>query len=34
MIKLQLRATSHLTMFDIPVRPVREDQTHQRRFTC
>ena len=28
-----LKATSHSTIFDIPMRPVREDQKHQRRFT-
>ena len=28
-----LKATFHLTIFDIPMRPVREDQRHRRRFT-
>ena len=28
------KATSHSTIFDIPMRPVREDQRHRRRFTC
>ena len=28
-----LKATSHSTIFDIPMRPVREDQKHRRRFT-
>ena len=28
-----LKATSHSTIFDIPMRPVREDQRHRRRFT-
>ena len=28
-----LKATSHLTIFDIPMHPVREDQRHRRRFT-
>ena len=27
------RATSHSTIFDIPMRQVREDQRHRRRFT-
>ena len=29
----KFKATSHSTIFDIPMRPVREDQRHQRRFT-
>ena len=28
-----LKAISHSTIFDIPMRPVREDQKHRRRFT-
>ena len=28
-----LKATSHSTIFDIPVLPLREDQKHRRRFT-
>ena len=28
-----LKATFHLTIFDIPMRPMREDQRHLRRFT-
>ena len=28
-----LKATFHSTIFDIPMRPVHEDQTHRRRFT-
>ena len=27
-----VKATVHLTIFDIPMRPVREDQRHRRRF--
>ena len=27
------KATSHLTTFDIPMRPLREDQKHRHRFT-
>ena len=27
-----LKATSHSTIFDIPMRPLREDQRHRRRF--
>ena len=27
------KANSQLTIFDIPMRPVREDQRHRRRFT-
>ena len=26
-------ATSHSTIFDIPMRPLREDQKHRHRFT-
>ena len=26
-------ANSHLTIFDIPMRPVREDQRHRQSFT-
>ena len=28
-----LKATSHSTIFNIPKRPVPEDQRHRRRFT-
>ena len=28
-----VKATSHSTIFDIPMRPVREDQRHPGRFT-
>ena len=28
-----LRATSHSTIFDIPMRPLRENQKHRHRFT-
>ena len=28
-----VKATSHSTFFDIPMRPLREDQRHRRRFT-
>ena len=28
----RLKATSHLTIFDIPMRLVREDQRHRLRF--
>ena len=28
-----IKATSHSTIFDIPMRPVREDQRHLRSFT-
>ena len=28
-----VRATSHSTIFDIPMRPLREDQKHRDRFT-
>ena len=28
-----VKATSHSTIFDIPMHPVREDQRHRRRFT-
>ena len=31
--KVALKDTSQLTIFDIPMRPVREDQRHRRRFT-
>ena len=31
--KDSLKPTSHSTIFDIPMRPVRKDQIHQRRFT-
>ena len=30
---LLLKATSHSTIFDIPTRPLREDQRHRQRFT-
>ena len=29
----RVKATFHLTIFDILMRPVREDQRHRRRFT-
>ena len=29
----ELKATSHSTIFDIPMRPLREDQKHRHRFT-
>ena len=32
-VRHSLKATSHSTIFDILMRPVREDQLHQRRFT-
>ena len=32
--ELRFKATFHSTIFDIPMRPVREDQRHRRRFTC
>ena len=28
-----VKATSHATIFDIPMRPLREDQKHRHRFT-
>ena len=28
-----LKATSHSTIFDIPMRPLREDQKHRHRST-
>ena len=28
-----LKPTSHSTIFDIPMRPLREDQKHRHRFT-
>ena len=28
-----VKASSHSTIFDSPMRPVREDQRHRRRFT-
>ena len=31
--KSALKTTSHSTIFDIPMRPVHEDQRHRRRFT-
>ena len=31
--KITFKATSHSTIFDIPMRPMREDQRHRRRFT-
>ena len=31
--KPTVKATSHLTIFDIPMRLVRQDQRHRRRFT-
>ena len=30
---LLFKATSHSTIFDIPMRLVREDQRHRQRFT-
>ena len=32
-IAITLKATSHSTIFDIPMRLLREDQRHRRRFT-
>ena len=32
-IRLPDTCESALTIFDIPMRPVREDQRHRRRFT-
>ena len=32
-VNTRLKATSHSTIFDIPMRPVREDQRHRRHFT-
>ena len=29
-----IKATSHSTSFDVPMRLVREDERHRRRFTC
>ena len=29
-----IKATFHSTIFDIPMRPVRDNERHQRRFTC
>ena len=29
----EFKATSHWTIFGIPIRPVREDQRHRRLFT-
>ena len=34
LVETTLKATFHLTIFDIPMRPMREDQRHRRRFTC
>ena len=31
--KMALKATSHSTVFDIPMRPMREVQRHRQRFT-
>ena len=31
--ELNVKATFHSTIFDIPMRPLREDQRHRRRFT-
>ena len=28
-----VKVTSHSTIFDIPMRPLREDQKHRNRFT-
>ena len=33
LIETRLKPTSHSTIFDIPMRPVRKDQRHRRRFT-
>ena len=33
LLSLCLKATFHLTISDIPMRPMREDQRHRRRFT-
>ena len=30
---IRVKATSHLTIFDIPMRPLREDQKHRHRLT-
>ena len=30
---LLFKATSHSTIFDIPMRPLRKDQKHRHRFT-
>ena len=30
---LFVKATSHSTIVDIPMRPMREDQRHRQRFT-
>ena len=32
-LKPAFKATSHSTIFDIPMRPLREDQKHRHRFT-
>ena len=32
-VKVSIKATFHLTIFEIPMRPMREDQRHRRRFT-
>ena len=32
-LKFDVKATSHSTIFDIPMRPLREDQKHRHRFT-
>ena len=29
----EVKATFHSTCFDIPMRPLREDQKHRHRFT-
>ena len=29
---LSIKATSHLTIFDIPMRPLREDKKHRHRY--
>ena len=29
----EFEATSHSTIFDIPMRPLHEDQKHRHRFT-
>ena len=31
--KLQIKATSHSTIFDIPMRLLPEEQKHRHRFT-
>ena len=33
LVSYTVEATSHSTIFDIPMRPLREDQKHRHRFT-